>query len=133
MRKADTFARQFRRAVVAIIGWEQKLGIEPSNPQISIGSETGPWLAALDARARAVPTAPVGRPPLGTGGVSALRTLLRPTGFVDLPFGHDGKVARLAGGLNWFASLELLTVEGGKRVAAELVPVEESRTASTMP
>ena len=63
MRKPDTFARQFRRAVVTIIGWEKKLGIEPSNPQISIGSETGPWLAALDARARAVPTAPVGRPP----------------------------------------------------------------------
>ena len=41
MRKADTFARQTRRAVVAIIGWE-KLGIEPSNPQISIGSETDP-------------------------------------------------------------------------------------------
>ena len=27
------------------------------------------------------------------------RTLIRPTGFVDAPFGHDGKVARLAGGL----------------------------------
>lgn len=63
MRMADSFARQFRRAVVSIIGWEQKLGIEPSNPQISIGSETGTWLAALDAQARAVPTAPVGRPP----------------------------------------------------------------------
>jgi dihydropteroate synthase len=41
-----------------------------------------------------------------------MQTLLRPTGFVDSPFGHDGKVARLAGGLNWFASLELLQVEG---------------------
>jgi dihydropteroate synthase len=58
-----------------------------------------------------------------------LRTLLRPTGFVDSPFGHDGKVARLTGGLNWFASVELITVEGNKRVSAELVPVEgiESR------
>ena len=53
-----------------------------------------------------------------------MRTLLRPTGFVDSPFGHDGKVARLAGGLNWFASVELLAVEGGRRVSAELVPVE---------
>ena len=52
------------------------------------------------------------------------RTLLRPTGFVDSPFGHDGKVARLAGGLNWFASVELLTIEGNRRVASELVPVE---------
>jgi dihydropteroate synthase len=55
--------------------------------------------------------------------------LLRPTGFVDSPFGHDGKVARLAGGLNWFANVELLTIENGRRVAGELLPVEgiESR------
>jgi dihydropteroate synthase len=57
------------------------------------------------------------------------RTLLRPTAFVDSPFGYDGKVARLAGGLNWFAAVELLKVERNRRVAAELVPVEgiESR------
>ena len=48
------------------------------------------------------------------------RTLIRPTGFVDSPFGHDGKVARLAGGLNWFASVELIHA-GGRR---ELVAVE---------
>ncbi|MEO5972176.1 MAG: hypothetical protein ABIP91_02275, partial [Sphingomicrobium sp.] len=44
-------------------------------------------------------------------------------GRVDSPFGHDGKVALLAGGLNWFAAVELLTVEGNRRVASELVPV----------
>ena len=54
-----------------------------------------------------------------------MRTLLRPTGFVDAPFGHDGKVARLAGGMNWFASVELLTIDGNRRVASELVSVEE--------
>ena len=53
------------------------------------------------------------------------RTLIRPTGFVDSPFGHDGKVARLAGGLNWFAMVELIGVEGNRRVSTELVPVEE--------
>jgi dihydropteroate synthase len=53
-----------------------------------------------------------------------MRTLLRPTGFVDSPFGHDGKVARLAGGLNWFAAVELLEVDGDRRVATELVSVE---------
>jgi dihydropteroate synthase len=52
------------------------------------------------------------------------RTLLRPTGFVDSPFGHDGKVARLAGGLNWFAAVELIRVEGRKRTSTELLPVE---------
>jgi len=55
----------------------------------------------------------------------ATRTLLRPTGFVDSPFGHDGKVARLAGGLNWFAAVELLTIEGQRRVASELIAVAE--------
>ena len=49
-----------------------------------------------------------------------MRTLIRPTGFVDSPFGHDGKVARLAGGLNWIASVELIGADG----ARELVPVE---------
>jgi len=63
-----------------------------------------------------------------------MRTLLKPTGFVDSPFGHDGKVARLAGGLNWFASVELIRIEGRKRVSADLVPVEglESRVDEDM-
>ena len=53
-----------------------------------------------------------------------MRTLIRPTGFVDSPFGHDGKLARLAGGLNWFAAAELIKLEGQKRASTELVPVE---------
>lgn len=51
------------------------------------------------------------------------RALLRPTGFVDAPFGHDGKVARLAGGLNWFSQVELIRLDGERR-AIELVAVE---------
>ncbi|HST35656.1 MAG TPA: dihydropteroate synthase [Allosphingosinicella sp.] len=47
------------------------------------------------------------------------KTYLRPTGFVDAPFGHDGKVARLAGGLQWFGMVEIVRENG-----AELVPVE---------
>ncbi|HEY7960090.1 MAG TPA: dihydropteroate synthase [Sphingomicrobium sp.] len=54
-----------------------------------------------------------------------MRTLLRPTGFVDSPFGHDGKVARLAGGLNWFSAIELIRIEGHRRTASELLPVEK--------
>ena len=45
---------------------------------------------------------------------------LRPTGFVDAPFGHDGKVARLAGGLQWFSAVELHRT---RTTAIELVPV----------
>jgi dihydropteroate synthase len=54
----------------------------------------------------------------------SMRTLIRPTAFVDSPFGHDGKIARLTGGLNWFASVELIRVDGNRRVSTELVPVE---------
>ena len=59
----------------------------------------------------------------------ASRTFIRPTAFIDAPFGHDRKVARLAGGMTFFAAVELLTVEGHRRVSAELLPVEglESR------
>jgi dihydropteroate synthase len=46
------------------------------------------------------------------------RSYLRPTGFVDAPFGHDGKVARLAGGLQWFSTVEIIGPDG-----TELVPV----------
>ncbi len=46
------------------------------------------------------------------------RAYLRPTGFVDAPFGHDGKVARLAGGLQWFSAVEIVRESG-----TELVPV----------
>src|SRR5437870_1020324 len=51
------------------------------------------------------------------------RLYLRPTGFVDAPFGHDGKVARLAGGLAWFGAVELIRESGG-RTELELIAVE---------
>ncbi len=53
-----------------------------------------------------------------------MRTLIRPIGFVDSPFGFDGQVARLAGGLNWFSAVELLSVEYGNRVSTELISVQ---------
>jgi dihydropteroate synthase len=53
-----------------------------------------------------------------------MRTLIRPTAFVDSPFGFDGQVARLAGGLNWFAAVELLNLDGKRRVSTELLPVQ---------
>jgi len=62
MRRPDSFVRQFRRAFVTIFGWEKKMGIDPSDPQISVGKDTAGWLAALDSRARAAGT-PTGNPP----------------------------------------------------------------------
>lgn len=64
MRQPDTFVREFRRAFVNILEWERQLGVDPSSPQISVGSDTAGWLAALDARAPKAPSAPVGRPPV---------------------------------------------------------------------
>ena len=43
---------------------------------------------------------------------------LRPTAFVDAPFGLDGRVARLAGGLNWFSAVEIIAPD-----STRLVPV----------
>ena len=53
------------------------------------------------------------------------RTYIRPTGFVDAPFGHDGKVARLAGGLLWFSGVEVSLAEGGRLRSSELLGVAE--------
>ncbi len=50
---------------------------------------------------------------------------LRPTRFVDTPVGHDGAVARLAGGLCWFAAYDVIAVEGGRRMVQASVPVAE--------
>lgn len=62
-----------------------------------------------------------------------MKTYLRPTGFVDAPFGLDGQVTRLAGGMLWFSCVEWIAVEGGRRVSAELVPVAgiEARLAGS--
>lgn len=67
LRKPDTFVRQFRRAFVTIYGWETKLGMQTSNPEISIGSGAESWLNALDARAPKAESKPVGRPPSELG------------------------------------------------------------------
>ncbi len=53
-----------------------------------------------------------------------MRTLFRPTALVDSPFGHDGKVARLAGGLCWFSAVEVIAWDGQRRLSADLVGVE---------
>lgn len=47
---------------------------------------------------------------------------LRPTAFVDAPFGLDGKAKRLVGGLLWFSAVEVL--DGRRRGAVDLLPVE---------
>ncbi|UZK64973.1 dihydropteroate synthase [Sphingomonas sp. M1-B02] len=55
---------------------------------------------------------------------SAARLYLRPTQFVETPVGRDGEVARLAGGLSWFAAYELIVVTDG-RTARHSVAVSD--------
>jgi dihydropteroate synthase len=62
--------------------------------------------------------------------VTTTRHYLRPTAFVDAPFGHDGKVARLAGGLTWFSAVEVATLQGDRIESVELVPVERIEAAA---
>ncbi|MES1974312.1 MAG: dihydropteroate synthase [Pseudomonadota bacterium] len=45
---------------------------------------------------------------------------LRPVQFVDTPVGRDGEVARLAGGMTWFAAYEVIG-RGGRRT----IPIAE--------
>lgn len=55
---------------------------------------------------------------------ASARLYLRPTAFVSAPFDRDGQVLRLAGGMLWFAALDVIAVAEGRRVADALVPVE---------
>jgi len=50
---------------------------------------------------------------------------LRPTAFIDAPFGYEGQFHRLAGGLCFFSAYEVIAVDGGKRIGQWLVPVSD--------
>ncbi len=52
------------------------------------------------------------------------RIYLRPTGFIDAPFGYDGQTLRLAGGLTWFSMVEAIAADASGRFSTALVPVE---------
>lgn len=51
------------------------------------------------------------------------RLYLRPIQFIDTPIGRDGEVARLAGGLQWFAAYELIAVAAGQQTIRHVIPV----------
>ena len=57
--------------------------------------------------------------------MNAEHVYLRPTAFVDAPFGLDDRVARLAGGLVWFSAAELVKVDDGGSVSVQLISVED--------
>jgi len=67
LRQPLPFDVQLKRATVLISTAEDKAGLQASNPQISMGSETAGWLAALDSRAPKIASSPVGQPIPGLG------------------------------------------------------------------
>jgi hypothetical protein len=64
LRRPQPLAAAFAEANGLLADWEARLKVEPSQPQLFVGADAARWLAALDARAPATATAPVGRPAL---------------------------------------------------------------------
>jgi hypothetical protein len=66
LRKPQPLAKAAEEATGLIDQWESKMKLDASNPQVSIGDETGKWLTALEAQMPKGETAKVGRPALDT-------------------------------------------------------------------
>lgn len=66
LRKPQPLVKATEEASGLISTWEAKLGLYPSQPQVSIGADTAPWLTALDLRMPKVETPRVGRPSIDT-------------------------------------------------------------------
>jgi dihydropteroate synthase len=95
-----------------------------------VARAVGEFSYPADLRKEAVVTLSLGRPGFLSHYFCAsqifmsLRHYLRPTAFVDAPFGYDGRVARLAGGMLWFAAVELVVMDGSRCISTELITVE---------
>lgn len=61
MRKGQSVEKAAVEAITLINQWELARGLEPSMPQVHIGSKAALWLTPLDARAPKAATAPVGK------------------------------------------------------------------------
>jgi hypothetical protein len=66
-RQPLPLAVQLRRATALIAAAEEREHLLPSNPQVSVGSETAKWLDQLDAREPKSPSMPVGQSVLALG------------------------------------------------------------------
>ncbi len=73
MREPQALEAQFKRAAEIVAEAEQRAGLPPSNPQLSIGGATAGWLKALEARAPKIATKPVGEPPADVAELERLQ------------------------------------------------------------
>jgi hypothetical protein len=58
---------QLKRAMILIGAGQDRGQLEPSNPQVSVGSNTAKWLNPLEEREPRSTSEPVGQSPLGLG------------------------------------------------------------------
>ncbi len=65
LRRNQPMASAVREAQGTISGWEGGRRLEPSRPQVWIGTDVASWLAPLEARIPREETQPVGRPATG--------------------------------------------------------------------
>jgi Peptidase C13 family len=65
LRKRQVLTAAAREAQATIAAWESARKLDPSQPQVSIGSGVARWLPVLEARAPREETQPVGRPATG--------------------------------------------------------------------
>lgn len=72
LRKPQPLRAAFTEANALITSWEAQFPVQPSQPQVSIGTGAERWLAVLDRRAPATASRPVGRP-----AVESSRELMR--------------------------------------------------------
>jgi hypothetical protein len=66
LRKPQAMAKATEEATGLISTWEAKMGLEPSQPQVSIGDDTAKWLTILEARMPKTETPKIGRPAIET-------------------------------------------------------------------
>jgi hypothetical protein len=62
LRRSQSLEKASDEARTLIGEWEGSADLQPSNPQVSIGSEVPTWLTPLEARMPKAATEPVGRP-----------------------------------------------------------------------
>lgn len=67
LRQPLPFDVQVRRAMALIGAAEDREKLDPSNPQVSTGSDTSKWLSRLEERKPAATSEPVGQTVLGLG------------------------------------------------------------------
>lgn len=62
LRKPQPLAKAAEEAHALIGGWEAAAALDPSQPQLHIGSKVSRWLAPLESRMPATATQPIGKP-----------------------------------------------------------------------